>query len=147
MNASPTYLRGYGEIASRQAALGWGLTITAVVVSAVVAALVLAACLRRRPSDAALLEGGRVGGVRWIVVGGVVVPAVILAVALVFTLGTLSATAAPRRSSSRRKPCGSAGVRKYGCPPDSTITPPPPRLAAACTRPGPSAPKENWPVR
>ncbi|GJG86949.1 cytochrome c oxidase subunit II [Gemmatimonadetes bacterium T265] len=92
---APTYMHGYGEAARREASLGWGLTAVSLVVSAVVAAIVLAACLRRRPSDEAMLRSR--GGVRWIVVGGIVVPTVILAVAFVFTLGTLAATAAPAR--------------------------------------------------
>ncbi len=93
---APDYLHGAGPIARAEASLGWGLTVVSLVVSAVVAALLLVACLRRRPPGDAPLGSPR-AGVRWIVVGGVVVPSLILLVAFAFTLGTLSAVAAPPR--------------------------------------------------
>lgn len=93
---APDYMHGSGEIARREATLGWGLTITSLVVSAVVTALLLVACLRRRPADA---ERGNhpAGAIRWLVVGGIVVPTVILVVTFAFTLGTMQAVAAPSR--------------------------------------------------
>jgi len=91
---APQYLSGDGPAARAEASLGWMLTVTSIVVAAIVAGLVLAAVLRRRPPGGGPLGSAR-AGVRWIVVGGMVLPALILVVAFAITLGTLRAVAAP----------------------------------------------------
>ena len=93
---APDYMHGSGTVARAEASLGWGLTIAALIVSAIVTALVIVACLRRRPPGLAPL-GSPATGVRWIVIGGIVIPSVILVVTFAFTLGTLQAVASPPR--------------------------------------------------
>ena len=94
MESSPSLLRTYGFVAGREAWLGWILLGVATVVVLVVSALVLAGALRRpRPEPGLLERGGE--GLRWIVIGGIVVPTVILVVVLILTVTTQSAIATP----------------------------------------------------
>ena len=91
---SPSYLRTAGAIGNREARLGWVLLIVASAVVVVIAVLVVAAVFRRRPGAGTRLV--RTGsGVRWIVLGGVVVPALILLAVLVYSTATFAAVAQP----------------------------------------------------
>ena len=94
MTSPMNILTGAGPVAGAQATLGWWLLIVASVVTVVVAVLVLAGGLRRRsPGERALERTG--GGMRWVIVGGIIVPAIILVVTFAFTLATENAIAAP----------------------------------------------------
>jgi cytochrome c oxidase subunit II len=94
MESSPSFLRTYGLVAGREAWLGWILLGTAAVVVLVVSALVLAGALRRGPPEPGMVE--REGdGLRWIVIGGIVVPSLILVSVLVLTVTTQAAIATP----------------------------------------------------
>lgn len=91
---SPTYLRTAGVIGDREARLGWVLLAIASLVLVVVALLVVAAVYRRRPEPGTSL--GRTGaGIRWIWVGGVVVPAVILLGVLFYSTAIFASVARP----------------------------------------------------
>jgi len=96
MQSTMNILTSAGPVAAAQVRLGWWLVIVSVVVIVVVGVLVLVGAFRSR-DDAGdryriVREGG---GIRWIVVGGIIVPAIILAATLAFTIGTEVATAAP----------------------------------------------------
>lgn len=93
---SPSYLKGYGYAADREARLGWVLLIIASVTVLVVAVLVLVALRRRAP--AAPGQVARTGaGLKWIFWGGIIVPVVILVGVYIATLGTLAAVSTPPR--------------------------------------------------
>jgi cytochrome c oxidase subunit 2 len=94
MLQSPTYLRTFGLIGDRLATLGWILLIISSAVVLVVSVLVLAGVLRRGTRSFAPVEPAG-GGLRWIVVGGIVVPTLILVAVFVFTVLTQAAVAAP----------------------------------------------------
>jgi cytochrome c oxidase subunit II len=98
-DAPMNYMHGSGPAASSEARLGWWLVIVSGVVIAVVALLVVLGGVRRpRTRDAESLERtGAHGGLLWIYLGGLVIPAVILVVSFALTLGTLHATARPAR--------------------------------------------------
>lgn len=91
-----TILGGAGPVAAIQSRLGWWLMVVSIVVVAVVGILVLAAAFRRRnaESDAAFRSDS---GTRWVIVGGMIVPGVILVLTFAFTIATENATAAPPR--------------------------------------------------
>ena len=91
---APTYLHGYGPRAERSAALGWLLLAIASIVVLVVAALVLIGTLRRR-GEATREVVRSDGGIRWIIVGGIIVPTVILFGVLAVSIRTLAATVSP----------------------------------------------------
>ncbi|MFL5615030.1 MAG: cytochrome c oxidase subunit II [Gemmatimonadaceae bacterium] len=95
--APMNYMYGHGPVASSEARLGWWLVIVSGVVVAVVALLVVLGALHRPPArDATALERtGSHGGLIWIYLGGLLIPAVILIVSFGLTLGTLHATARP----------------------------------------------------
>ena len=70
------------------------LLVVAMVVTLVVSLLVLVGAWRGRATE--LLPPQRTaGGLRWIVIGGIIVPTVILAAVFVFTMVTQAAVAAP----------------------------------------------------
>jgi cytochrome c oxidase subunit II len=94
MLQSPTYLRTFGPIGDRLATLGWSLLIISSVVVLVVSVLVLVGVLRRGTRSFAPVERAG-GGLRWIVIGGIVVPTVILVVVFVLTMVTQAAVASP----------------------------------------------------
>jgi cytochrome c oxidase subunit 2 len=94
VESSPSFLRTYGYVAGREAWLGWILLGIAAAVVLVVTALVLAGS-RRRKAPGADLVGREGDGLRWIVVGGVVVPSIILLLVLVLTVATQAAIATP----------------------------------------------------
>jgi len=91
---SPTFLHTFGWAADREARLGWILLGIAAIVVIVVTGLVLAGVLRQGSRTPAAVER-RGPGLRWIVVGGIVVPTLILAGVFVLTILTQSAVAAP----------------------------------------------------
>src|SRR5262249_7244200 len=74
---SPSYLRTFGYVADRQAALGRVVLLIALVVTVVVAVLVLAAGVRGSRGDASALMPESSAGISWIIIGGVVVPTVV----------------------------------------------------------------------
>ena len=113
-----------GEAAERIATLWWVLLAVGGVVVVVVTALLVAGIRHdggparrgRRghpadvpvdlrgvpgtPADAAEAEAGERGGMRWILVGGVAVPAVVLAGVFVYTVGVLRALAPEREPAA-----------------------------------------------
>lgn len=91
---SPGFLRSYGFVGDREAQLGWVLLIIASLVTVVVSLLVLGGVLRRRTATPAPIERSG-GGLGWIVIGGIVVPTVILVGVFVLTMITQAAIAAP----------------------------------------------------
>jgi cytochrome c oxidase subunit 2 len=94
MESSPSFLRTYGFVAGREAWLGWILLGIATVVVLVVSALVVAGALRRaRPEPGRIEREGE--GLRWIVIGGIVVPSLVLVGVLVLTATTQAAIATP----------------------------------------------------
>ena len=96
---SPSIFRPAGRAADEIARLGWLFTIIAAAVTVIVTGVLVAALYRRRPERTGSVEpvGDPRGPVRWIIVGGVVLPAIILLVCFVFTLRTQAAIARPPR--------------------------------------------------
>ena len=94
MDSSPGFLRTYGVVAGREAWLGWILLGVATVVVLVVSALVLAGALRRGRREPVRIEGED-EGLRWIVIGGIVVPSIVLVIVLVLAVATQAAIATP----------------------------------------------------
>jgi cytochrome c oxidase subunit II len=98
MNSPMSLLTGAGPIAAAQAMLGWWLLVVSGVVVLVVTVLVLAGAFRGHSNETPAVE--REGaGVRWVVVGGMIVPAIVLALTFAFTIATENATAAPPKIS------------------------------------------------
>jgi cytochrome c oxidase subunit 2 len=91
---SPGFLRAYGFVGDREATLGWILLSIASAVVIVVTLLVVAGVMRRGSRSWAPVERGG-GGLRWIVLGGIVIPTVILAAVFVLTVSTQAAVAKP----------------------------------------------------
>jgi len=92
-----TILTGAGPIAALQAKLGWWLLTVSAVVVVIVTLLVLAGAFRRRQGDSldeSLAVERRSTEVRWVVIGGMIVPAVLLTMTFAFTIATEIATAA-----------------------------------------------------
>ena len=99
VESQPSMFHAGGPAAERIAQLGWLFTIVAVAVTVIVAAVLIAALYRPRPAQprgSSLVEE-TARPVRWIVTGGVILPAVILAACFVCTLLTQSAIARPPR--------------------------------------------------
>jgi cytochrome c oxidase subunit II len=94
----PGMLHPAGPAASPLASLGWVLLAISVVVVVVVSALVLTAVLRAGEESTAVRRSGR--GLSWIMVGGLVVPTVILTIVFVLTVRTLGAASPPARSAA-----------------------------------------------
>lgn len=89
------YFQPHGRIAALESHLGWWLMLVSAAVVLVVTALVVAGSVRglrgrRRERDASL-ENARTG-MRWIYIGGLIVPATILVFTMGFTLENLNAT-------------------------------------------------------
>jgi cytochrome c oxidase subunit 2 len=84
----------HGLAGSKEAELGWVLLVVAMLVTLVVSALVLVAARRGRTAEF-LPPQRTAGGLRWIVIGGIIVPTVILAAVFVLTMLTQAAVAAP----------------------------------------------------
>lgn len=88
---APAIFGTHGLAADRIAVLGWVFTIISCVVLAVVTVLVIVALVRRRktPADGAanaIEHSGSVSAVRWIVIGGIIVPAITLVASFLVTL-------------------------------------------------------------
>ncbi len=81
-------------MARSEAHLGWLLLIIAAAVELVICVLVLLALFRRRDYGLGLYRGTGTG-VRWITIGGVLVPVIILAAVFIVNLFTLRAVATP----------------------------------------------------
>jgi cytochrome c oxidase subunit II len=94
MNSPMAFLTGAGPVASAQAMLGWWLLVVSAVVVVVVTVLVLAGAFRPHSSETPTVERDGTG-VRWVVVGGMIVPAIVLTLTFAFTIATENATAAP----------------------------------------------------
>jgi cytochrome c oxidase subunit II len=86
-----------GVSGARERALGWFLLIVASAVVVVMTILVLAAALRRRRADVPATTSS-VTELRWITIGGIAVPSVILTIAFLFTVTTINAVGAPAGS-------------------------------------------------
>ena len=73
---SPSMFRAAGPAAEQIARLGWLFTIVAAAVTVIVTGVLLAALYRRRPDRTSSVEpsGDPRGSVRWIIIGGVVLP-------------------------------------------------------------------------
>jgi len=91
------YMYGAGPVASSLARLGWWLLIVSAVVVAVVIVLVVVGVLRgqRLRDDPSLARTAALGGLMWIYIGGLLIPAVILVISFGLTLGSLHATSRP----------------------------------------------------
>jgi cytochrome c oxidase subunit 2 len=95
--SSPSIFRTAGPEAESIARLGWLFTIVAVAVTLIVAGVLIAALYRPRSDRTAAVKpaNDHEGAARWIVVGGVALPSVILVVCFVCTLLTQSAISRP----------------------------------------------------
>ncbi len=89
---APSIFSSAGSAAHRIGVLGWILTSIAIAVTVIVAAVLLGALVRSRAGQGEEVQRAR-GGVRWIVIGGVIAPAVILVAAFLFSVLTQSALA------------------------------------------------------
>jgi cytochrome c oxidase subunit II len=101
VESQPSMFHAGGPAAARIAQLGWLFTIVAVAVTVISVGVLIAALHRRRPAgvhNVAPFDDSR-GPVRWIVTGGVILPAIILAVCFVCTVLTQSAIARPPRAA------------------------------------------------
>jgi cytochrome c oxidase subunit II len=97
-DGAPTFLHTSGYIGDRQATLGWILLSVAAGVVLVVSVLVVAAIFRRRPGSQ---DGMRAeGGLSWIYIGGIALPAVILVGISVYSLVVLAQVARPAAKPS-----------------------------------------------
>jgi cytochrome c oxidase subunit II len=94
------FLTGSGPVAALQARLGWWLLIVSAIVIAVITLLVLGSALLRRSRSESRAIGTAEAGLRWVVVGGMIVPAIILVLTFAFTIATENATAAPPRNAA-----------------------------------------------
>lgn len=94
MTSPMNILHGAGPVAAMQAKLGWWLMIVSIVVVVVVGILVLLGALRRHDEGRDLLVRSG-SGMRWVIVGGMIVPAIILVITFALTIATEDATASP----------------------------------------------------
>lgn len=98
------YFHPHGRLATIESHLGWWLMIVSAVVVLVVLALVAIGSLRGirhvRGGTHGLVAtaGDSRGGMRWIYIGGLIVPATILVLTMAFTLENLNASARPART-------------------------------------------------
>jgi cytochrome c oxidase subunit 2 len=93
------YMHTQGPAADPLTALGWGVTLLSLLVTAIVAALLLGALLRRRPRPRApsgLPSVARdTGGIDWVYIGTGLSAAVLFGITL-WTFATLGAVATPK---------------------------------------------------
>lgn len=94
-----TTLAHFGVSGSAEANLGVYLLAVSIIVVLVILGLLLVAAVRARgnrhePGELLVATGG---GLSWIMIGGIVVPSIILTVTFILTLVTLNAVAAPSR--------------------------------------------------
>jgi len=97
VNGSPSIFSPAGVGAGQIASLGWLLTIIAAAIVVIIGGLLIAALLRPRPDRSTDVMRGAEPAVatRWIIIGGLVVPAFILLGAFVATVLTGRAVASP----------------------------------------------------
>jgi len=102
MNGDMSLFSPAGPAGRTLTQLGWWLLSVSVLVVLVVAGLVAWAIVRRRDGLHAADEIGSPAPheLRWIQLGGVAIPAVILVVTLAFTLGAVHVTGAPARRAA-----------------------------------------------
>ena len=91
---APSLLATRGPQADRIAGLWWFMFGSGTIVYIVVVAILLGAILRPRPAQAHR-EPRQAGGATFVIVGGAILPAVILVATFLYTLRTLEALAAP----------------------------------------------------
>jgi len=91
--SAPTYLRTSGYIGDREATLGWVLLAIACAVVVIIAVLVPAAIYHRRPAGTGLQRDE--GGLSWIYIGGIAVPALILIGVTIYSLAVLGRVSSP----------------------------------------------------
>jgi cytochrome c oxidase subunit 2 len=93
----PSMFATHGLSADRIAQLGWVLTVISIVVTVIVTTLLLIALARRRGSTAGdvTADSHALAINRWIIIGGVIVPAAVIAASFVYTLQVQGAVAAP----------------------------------------------------
>jgi len=101
---APAIFGTYGLAADRIAVLGWVFTIVGCAVLAVVSVLLVMALTRRRKriaeSDESTLEySGSDHAVRWILIGGIAIPAVILFFTFLVTLVIQAEVSSPPRKA------------------------------------------------
>jgi len=97
------YFHPHGPIAALESHLGWWLMLVSVAVVAAISVLVVLGSWRgwRRGASIDRIEGGDARtGMRWIYVGGLIIPSVILVFTMAFTLENLNATTRPRRADN-----------------------------------------------
>lgn len=87
-----------GVTGSSETSLGWFLVIVSCAVILIIAVLVCVASLRKRRAAPGNAVIAGTPGFQWILWGGMLIPAVVLVVAFLFTIGTLDAVAAPERA-------------------------------------------------
>ncbi|HEY6829943.1 MAG TPA: cytochrome c oxidase subunit II [Gemmatimonadaceae bacterium] len=94
MTSPINVLRGAGPVAAMQAKLGWWLMTMSALVVVVVGVLVLTTAFRRRDERRDVLARSG-SGLPWVIVGGMIIPGIVLTLTLAFTLATEYASAAP----------------------------------------------------
>ncbi len=87
-----------GVTGSSETSLGWFLVITSCAVTVIITVLVCVAALRKHRGAGARDVVAGSPGFEWILWGGMLVPAVVLVIAFLLTIGTLNAVAAPERA-------------------------------------------------
>ena len=96
-SAPMNYMVAHGPAAASERALGWWLLIVSAVVVVVITLLVVAGALhtpRERSGTELARTAGR-SGLAWIYIGGLIIPAAVLIVSFIWTLGSLHATTRP----------------------------------------------------
>lgn len=94
---APTYMSTDGFAADREATLGWTLTWISIVVVVVVGVLILVGTFRRRARGDEIARSQPDRSIRWILIGGIIIPAIVLTFSFVYTTVTLSAVSSPDR--------------------------------------------------
>jgi cytochrome c oxidase subunit 2 len=92
--SNPVVLANQSVAGGRETTLGWILLITALVTTVIVTGLVIAAVTRGRASSLLPPERGS-EGLKWIMIGGLIVPTVVLGAVFILTMMTQAAVAAP----------------------------------------------------
>jgi cytochrome c oxidase subunit II len=93
----PSMFATHGLLADRVAQLGWVLTLISIAVTVIITTLLLIALARRRGvATSDVVADGHARAVnRWIVTGGVILPALIIAGSFVYTLRVQGAVSGP----------------------------------------------------
>jgi cytochrome c oxidase subunit 2 len=96
---APSYMTADGPVAARARTLGWVLTAAAIAIMVLVVVLLLAALFRRRGDDGEVERERTTPGLRWILLGGVALPVVVLVPVFVYSTLVLGAVSRPGRST------------------------------------------------